>query len=144
MLDFVEFVGVMTDNSEGAGSDNSQMRSSITKLRTTWKLFDLQGTGEVGAKEFRTVLRSLGLRPTDAELNEITAYGSVVVVTEDVSDEMKEVMSLRKAVEDEQEKLEVGLEAGMEKSTFDEANRNLVAKKVEVDAIELQVLRVYI
>ena len=71
-IDFGEFVAVMTENT--GGSDGS-VKSAVQRFRTTFKLFDTSHTGEVGAVELRTVLRSLGLRPTDVELQQMTQLG---------------------------------------------------------------------
>lgn len=71
-IDFGEFVAVMTENS---GGENGSVKSGVQRFRTTFKLFDTNQTGEVGAAELRMVLRSLGLRPTDVELQEMTKMG---------------------------------------------------------------------
>ena len=165
--DFVEFVGVMTNNCDTMDSQKS-VKNSVHKLRVSFKLFDTENSGEVGAKELGTVLRSLGLKPTDAELQEMCASGSVVRVTEDISEDMKCVIEMRSEVEASEAEMEVKTaernaeqlqlrkrasfvrgnsfeseEASPEdenvKDEFEQEKAMLDARKKDVDSMELQV-----
>ena len=155
----------MTNNCDTMDSQKS-VKNSVHKLRVSFKLFDTENSGEVGAKELGTVLRSLGLKPTDAELQEMCASGSVVRVTEHISEDMACVIEMRTEVEASEAEMEVktagrnaelrrrgsffrgnsfeSVETSPEeeevvKDEFEQEKAMLDARKKDVDSMELQV-----
>jgi calmodulin len=44
----------------------------IVEYKEAFSLFDKDGDGTIAIKDLRTVMRSLGRNPTDAELEDIT------------------------------------------------------------------------
>ncbi len=57
----------MTIALQDAG-DGGDCQVSEKQMRAAFDLFDLDGSGEISAGEFGTVVRSLGENPTDEEV----------------------------------------------------------------------------
>ena len=60
--------------------DEQLTNAQLAELKEAFSLFDKDGDGSITAKELGTVLRSLGQKPTEAELqdmiNEVDADGN--------------------------------------------------------------------
>lgn len=58
----------------------------ITEFREAFQLFDKDGDGVITTKELGTVMRSLNLNPTEAELQDMVKKIIVVMVTKPFTD----------------------------------------------------------
>eukprot|EP00656_Telonema_subtile_P005597 TRINITY_DN12548_c0_g1_i1.p1 TRINITY_DN12548_c0_g1~~TRINITY_DN12548_c0_g1_i1.p1 ORF type:complete len:1418 (+),score=407.99 TRINITY_DN12548_c0_g1_i1:325-4578(+) len=127
----------MLDDQTQDASMNNAVSSSVQKFRHTFRLFDTQGTGEVGCTQLGKVLRSLGLKPTDMELKEMTSDGSVVVTSDAPSKEMVDLISLRESVDSDEEEFRMS-EHTMRAAEKELAYKVLQGRKKQVQAKEKQ------
>ena len=132
-LDFLEFVTVMTDNCSGGGT--TTVSSMINKFKTTFHLFDTSGSGLVGTEELGTVLRSLGLNPSDYELQQMCRNGSVEETSAEPSQAIKDLLVSREAVEVEEQQL-LARHGSMLAQDLELAQKVLEGHKRDVDVCE--------
>jgi len=70
-IDFVEFVTVLTSHSGGGAQ--AILGNTIGGLEELFRLFDAGGDGEISHDELIVVMRSLGLKPTDVEIQALSS-----------------------------------------------------------------------
>lgn len=61
-------VGGGNEDEADAGGDSNEAEPNFKKA---FLVFDLDGSGNISASEFGTVMRSLGQNPTDEEIEEM-------------------------------------------------------------------------
>jgi len=72
-VEWPEFLALMSQYGSGQGLENAFTEERLEELREIFNLFDEDGSGALDAEELNFVLRSVGLAPTEKELQNMIA-----------------------------------------------------------------------